>query len=140
MQKDNKAMRFFSIFVLLVLFSPCFTPSSSNFAVPPKKYSLQQVPGLSLSSSSVSQSSQPNSFAESSSDKQESDATDHTPGINNSSRRIIQAASELLNESRREDENFITRMRDRCWEPLPRLKFPRRWWLDSFMPLGIIMA
>jgi hypothetical protein len=44
----------------------------------------------------------------------------------NSSKRIFNEAAEFLNEKVKVEDNFITRMRERCWESLPSLNIPRR--------------
>ena len=111
-----------SFSLLAFLSTYCLALSSNPVKLVPSRYSLQQVPGLSQSSSSISDESK-SSIAESSED--EHDREVDVPR-SDASKLMMRAASELLNESQRVEDNFISRMQENCWEQLPDLNVARR--------------
>jgi hypothetical protein len=63
---------------------------------------------------------------ESSVDKSDTSMEESEGAGDNSTQKMYNEASKFLNENTKVEENFITRMLERCWEPLPSLKIPRR--------------
>ena len=125
--------------IVLGLLFYCYTGRTSipSSIAPPSSKSALRPTKLRLSHSSESLESKFSS--ESSHDVLESKAESSESSMSNTSRRMATAASELLNESSRFDENnFISRLKERCWEPIKPLNTGRRQIFDIFV-IGLMI-
>ncbi len=115
--------------ISMVLFSclhrTCETSTPNTILNLPCAVPRQQPDTFGLSQSACSQSYH-SSSVENSDEESDPNMEESEGETGNSSRKTFSDASKFPNELTKVEDNFISRMLERCWEPLPCLKIPRR--------------